>query len=100
MIHMRDFPSVRLLKLDNNKAVYYSYDGIGRVVDIKLYDSHEHGEYYYFSFAKGMAFYDKVTAINKYNFKEKEIGEMLTDEEEQKLWAIKNKNIWEKIYIY
>lgn len=49
MIHMRDFPSVRLLKLDNNKAVYYSYDGIGRVVDIKLYDSHEHGEYYYFS---------------------------------------------------
>ena len=48
-ICMKDFPDIKLLKLNNNKACYFKHDSPGVVVDIKLYSSSEHGEYYYFS---------------------------------------------------
>lgn len=47
-LQMRDFPSVRLLKLDNSKACYFDYGGEPKIVDIKEYISEEHGSYYYF----------------------------------------------------
>ena len=49
MIHMKDFPSIKLLKLDNRKACYFGFDDEnGILVDIKTYNSELHGEYYYF----------------------------------------------------
>lgn len=49
MIRMKDFPSIRLLKLDNKKACYFSFDDDnGILVDIGTYTSEIHGDYYYF----------------------------------------------------
>ena len=48
VIQMRDFPSVRLLKLNNSKGVYYGYDDNSTIVDIKEFNSDENGHYYYF----------------------------------------------------
>ena len=49
MINMKDFPRIKLLKLDNRKAVFYSLEGDAKTVDIKIYESYERGYYYYFS---------------------------------------------------
>ena len=51
-LQMKDFPSVRLLKLDNAKGVYYGYGENSVVVDIKEYNSESHGNYYYFQTCK------------------------------------------------
>ena len=48
VIQMKDFPSVRLLKLNNSKGVYYGYDDNSTIVDIKEFNSNENGHYYYF----------------------------------------------------
>lgn len=47
-MYMKDFPSVKLIKLDNSKACYINYDGISIMVDIKEYSSESHGNYHYF----------------------------------------------------
>ena len=47
-IKMKDFPSIRLLKLDNNKACYFGYSEEPVLVDIKEYVSNKHGIYFYF----------------------------------------------------
>ena len=53
MLHMRDFPSIRLLKLDSTKACYFGYEtDFGTLVDVKTFVSQENGEYYYFSMSK------------------------------------------------
>ena len=48
VLRMRDFPSVRLMKLDNSKACYFDYSGEPKIVDIREHFSDEHGSYYYF----------------------------------------------------
>lgn len=50
MLHMKDFPSIKLLKLDNHKGCYFGFDEAenGVLVDIKTYTSELHGDYYYF----------------------------------------------------
>jgi hypothetical protein len=48
MLHMKDFPSVKLLKLDNHKACYFNYGESAILVDIKEHTSNTHGTYYYF----------------------------------------------------
>ena len=48
MLRMKDFPSVRLLKLDNSKACYFSYDSEPKTVSIKEHTSEKHGSYYFF----------------------------------------------------
>ncbi len=47
-IKMKDFPSIRLLKLDNNKGCYFGYNEEPVLVDIKEYVSNKHGIYFYF----------------------------------------------------
>lgn len=47
-IQMRDFPSIRLLKLDNHKGCYFGFNDEPKLVDIKEYVSEKHGCYYYF----------------------------------------------------
>jgi hypothetical protein len=49
IIHMKDFPSIRVLKLDNKKACYFGYDEAnGVLVDILTYASEIHGDYHAF----------------------------------------------------
>jgi hypothetical protein len=48
MLTMKDFPTVKLMKLDNSKGVYFGYDVVSKVVDVKEYISEEHGGYMYF----------------------------------------------------
>lgn len=48
MLHMKDFPTIKLLKLDNSKACYFNYENDSILVNIKEYESKEHGSYYYF----------------------------------------------------
>lgn len=52
MLHMKDFPSVRLLKLDNHKGCYFGYDETTQLVDIKEHVSESHGSYYFFQTGK------------------------------------------------
>ena len=53
MLHMTDFPSVRLLKLDDRKGCYFGYEtDLGTLVDVKTHTSEINGEYYYFSMSK------------------------------------------------
>jgi hypothetical protein len=52
-LHMSDFPSIKLIKLDNKKGFYFGNDDSdGVLVDIGLYDSEVNGEYYYFQITK------------------------------------------------
>lgn len=48
MLHMKDFPSVKLLKLDNSKGCYFNYESDSLEVEVKEYVSETHGNYYYF----------------------------------------------------
>jgi len=48
MLSMKDFPTVKLLKLDNSKGIYFGYDISSKVVNIKEYVSEENGGYMYF----------------------------------------------------
>lgn len=50
VIKMKDFPSVRLLKLDDRKGCYFnpSSEDDGTLVDIVTYKSEVNGEYYAF----------------------------------------------------
>lgn len=53
MLHMSDFPSIKLLKLGNKKGCYFGFDGdSGTLVDIGVYTSELHGDYYYFRMSK------------------------------------------------
>ena len=47
-IQMKDFPSVKLLKLDNTTGLYYGYDDKNVIVKVKEYTSESNGHYYYF----------------------------------------------------
>ena len=47
-IQMKDFPSVKLLKLDNTTGLYYGYDDKNVIVNVKEYTSESNGHYYYF----------------------------------------------------
>ena len=47
-LQMKDFPTVRVLKLDNSKGCYFSYENKIQIVDIKEYESEEIGHYYVF----------------------------------------------------
>ena len=51
-LQMKDFPSIRLLKLDNNKACYFGYGDETKIVDVKEHESEKHGSYYYFQTEK------------------------------------------------
>ena len=51
-LQMKDFPSIRLLKLDNNKACYFGYGNETKIVDVKEHESEKHGSYYYFQTEK------------------------------------------------
>ena len=53
MLSMKDFPTIKLLKLDNKKACYFGYDSdSGTIVDIDEYVSELHGGYHYFQATK------------------------------------------------
>jgi len=52
MLHMRDFPTVKLLKLDNSKGCYFNYSGETILVDVGEYTSEVNGSYYYFQTEK------------------------------------------------
>lgn len=52
MLHMKDFPSVKLLKLDNHSACYLSYDNEPKIVNIQEHVSEKHGSYYFFQTSK------------------------------------------------
>lgn len=51
-IQMKDFPSIRLMKLDNHKGCYYGYDNYYHIVDIEEYNSEVNGFYYYFQLSR------------------------------------------------
>jgi len=52
MLHMKDFPAIKLLKLDNRKACYFKDNGETQLVDIGEFTSEIHGSYYYFKTCK------------------------------------------------
>lgn len=52
MLQMRDFQSIKLLKLDDKKACYFDFDNKATEVDINVYESKERGNYYYFQTCK------------------------------------------------
>jgi len=52
MLRMKDFPSIKLLKLSNSKACYFPYGDDSIIVDIKEYESEINGFYYYFQTKK------------------------------------------------
>ena len=47
-IYMKDFPKIKLIKLDSAKAAYVGYDNYPKIVEIKEYASEGHGNYMYF----------------------------------------------------
>lgn len=48
-LYMRDFPSIKVMKLDNRKGFYFGYDNAnGVLVDIGTYTSELYGDYHYF----------------------------------------------------
>ena len=51
-LHMKDFPSVRLMKLDNRKGCYIVDTNDPKIVNIGEYVSEAHGTYRYFSLSK------------------------------------------------
>jgi len=51
-MHMKDFPSVIVIKLSNSKACFFKYDYNCTVVDIKEHTSEEYGSYFYFQTTK------------------------------------------------
>jgi len=48
MLHMKDFPRIKLQKLDNRKACYIKDNGETLLVNIGEFESELHGSYYYF----------------------------------------------------
>ena len=48
MLHMKDFPTIKLLKLDNSKGCYFAFDNVSQLVDIREHISENHGSYYFF----------------------------------------------------
>lgn len=47
-LYMKDFPSVRLMKLDNRKGCYIMNTNDPKIVDIGEYVSEANGPYHYF----------------------------------------------------
>ena len=48
LLYMKDFPNIKILKLDNSKGCYFVYNSDPQIVNIKEYISEKNGSYYFF----------------------------------------------------